>query len=330
MDQHMTVDEFVDRFEKSLNDDDDMNLDDVANDDFMPTANDKPNSKFKPRRSSRPRKKKDPMNDEDLEAMDNEIEERAKRNTNITSLSYEPINKNIEKDEYFDTSCDELEIKEAMSRKRNRDSLYDMDDISDDDDENDEEIKKRALAIRKRNHYTNCFACSYGNARDVEINPDFANICTRIYEENYGKMGDYYVAKMIHEFHKEVIYKPNAKNGTFPIWRTRTVMEHMQEHVMDPRIFVGQSIRRLKRDINDLSKMKMQKTTRADGTVITEVATKNYMAYLKTHDLVMKLYSSKVEGMNFWNQDSGLNLAYAGGMFTVNQRWSFANKRKKT
>jgi hypothetical protein len=338
----MSADDFVSKLESILQDESDEGEGGRSNaidDDFipMPTGSasvSSANKGYPKRKRKPPSKYKEPIDEDDLLEMDDMFEKRTKGSSNnvLVSLQYKGLNDDKQIDDFYDTSCDELEhqIDESLTKKRRRDDFYDMDDLSDEEGEEATALKKITSLSKSKRHYVyNCFACAFGNARQSSINGDYANECARIIEENYGKVSNFYLGKMVHEYYKRVVYEPMTKLGYYPMWRTRTIVEHIEQHIFDPRIFLGESIKRLTRDIKDLSGMRKVVQEKFDGTKITTVDVKIHKAYLDTHLTALKFFQTPVEKLNFYNKESAIDPSYMGKMFTVNHKWELAKRVKR-
>lgn len=334
----LSVDDFVSRLESAQNSD--VSDTEHVNKDFIPLpSNSSVSSNASGKRRNPKRKRKPPehykeaMDDNDLKEMEEDFEKRMNFSSNkiLKSLKYKALGNERSIDDFYDTSCDELEVDNSLliKKKRKIDDFYDKDDISDSEREIEKTNKKVAAISRSKHHFSyNCFACGFGNARQSSINADHANTCDRIIKENYGKVSNFYLGKMVHEFYKKVVYEPNSKLGPYPMWRTRSIVEHIEKHTINPVIFIGESIRRLTSDIEVLKNMRRVTKQMADGTELETFDPKIQKSFLETHLTVLKFFSTPIERLNFFEKTSGIDPSYVGKMFTVTHRWDLTKQTK--
>lgn len=127
---------------------------------------------------------------------------------------------------------------EETVRRRYVPVPYDKVDTSDDSSE-DDETRQRDLASHKRE----CFLCAFGDRFHDGIEAPLVNRLHSIFELNYGKVENAALAQMLHLYFRKRIHTDGMEMLTQEI-----ALEHIEQmHTLDPRIAVGELIRRYMR-----------------------------------------------------------------------------------
>jgi len=179
---------------------------------------------------------------------------------------------------------------------------------------------KRARIVQLRQHVhrerrrrgvvaDECFKCMWGNARYDAVYAKPLHQCFALMEQEIGRRELRAVAKTVHEFFKHAIYLPMLRSGRqVPMWRTRTIYEHLMEHECEPRIQLYRQLRTL----NTLQSVLIDETHVRDPTtdkVRPDVPT--IRALLDVIKLSQQLSTVNPKQMVFYDDKSALNLGSA-------------------
>lgn len=135
-----------------------------------------------------------------------------------------------------------------------------------------------------------CFLCSWGNLYHDGIEAPKINRLSNIIKNNYGKHNNEDIAQQLHLYFKHEIYDP--KRGMVML-TVETALEHLEFHCNDATIYVGESIKRLRR----LDSILENKIVREDETY-----DRNALADLhKNMSLGLRYYKENIERLNFVN-----------------------------
>jgi hypothetical protein len=89
-----------------------------------------------------------------------------------------------------------------------------------------------------------CVKCTYGNRQYDEIFAKPLQECFALLEREIGRSDPRAIAKMVHKHYKhEIFLKMAALGKAVPMWRTRTIYEHLMQHDNEPRIRVWRQLR---------------------------------------------------------------------------------------
>jgi len=94
-----------------------------------------------------------------------------------------------------------------------------------------------------------CFLCLFGNVQYDAVVSDKLRGLWNLFEENYFSMTDTEgLATSMYAYYLEEIYEPGIAEGQkLPRWSAQGVYYHITEHMGEPRIFVGESIKMLQK-----------------------------------------------------------------------------------
>lgn len=140
-----------------------------------------------------------------------------------------------------------------------------------------------------------CFLCQFGNVRyDSVISTDINTLWEMIYSNYFSVADTEGLASAAYAYYYENIYLKAIQNGQdLPQWSERGMYIHITEHMGDPRIFLGESIKNLsmmRRMLYNFCIVKDEEgTTKPDIKVCAEVRmiTKQ----------ILDLYKSDVQNM---------------------------------
>lgn len=96
-----------------------------------------------------------------------------------------------------------------------------------------------------------CFGCMWGNnAFDESLKNQMGQL-RALYEREYGRRRNDELAAAVYAFFRVHIYAPMARAGRpIPDWPIDMIIEHITRHTLDPRIFIGEQLRRM-RELSD-------------------------------------------------------------------------------
>lgn len=100
------------------------------------------------------------------------------------------------------------------------------------------------VAVRE-GEASECFLCLFGNVKyDTVVSDKMAGLWN-LFSENYFSMADTEgLAASMYAYYLEEIYEPGIANGKrFPKWSVEGVYYHITEHMGEPRVFIGESIK---------------------------------------------------------------------------------------
>jgi hypothetical protein len=182
---------------------------------------------------------------------------------------------------------------EEAVRRRYTPITYDSVDSSDESNSNgnssnnegEDHAKKQYNATHKRE----CFLCAYGDRFHDGIEAPLVNRLHSIFESNYGKVENAAVAQMLYLYFRKRIWTKGMKMLTQEI-----ALEHIEQmHTLDPRIAVGELIRRY-----------MRMFTAFENDVFLSDGTFNKSAVGAMNAagrMILTLYKSDPIKMNFYN-----------------------------
>ncbi len=158
-----------------------------------------------------------------------------------------------------------------------------------------------------------CFGCEYGFMDNAEkIDGKKMNGIAQLIDQCYGRVDNKSLARMIRMYFAHEIYRPMKRAGTpIPNWTTRLILEHIEEHQLDPRFFIGQSLRKLRRYEKLIDPMicKVDPTT---GNRIVDINMLN--GYLGIVRKQMELYSKPLKKLNFYDDNCHVDIKAMGGV----------------
>lgn len=191
-------------------------------------------------------------------------------------------------------------------------------------DETDSSLEgeERETRIRKRTRYregvSECFLCSWGNLYHDGIEAPKINKLTEIIKSNYGKHNNREIAQELHLYFKNEIYDP--KRGMVML-TAATALEHIEGlHCLDATIYVGESIKRLKRIDFLLENKIFREDDSYDHQSLSDLH--------KNMALTCRYYSLKIQMMNFSNGNTRDDQKGASNYFNLLEPFLDKNKNK--
>jgi hypothetical protein len=164
-----------------------------------------------------------------------------------------------------------------------------------------------------------CFLCSWSNDYHDGIDGAHLNRLTAIIKENYGVHHNREIARELHLYFKNEVYRPGVGMGMLT---TACALEHIEElHTQDARIFLGESIKQEKK----LMFCFKNKIYREDGSWDKE-ALKEYRASKKE---LRTLYTMPLSRMNFNNGNTTEDMRRAANYHNLLQKFDKRPEKRK-
>jgi len=118
-------------------------------------------------------------------------------------------------------------------------TVFDVSAMAGDDEENQAEWD-RELARSEQ-----CFGCMWGSSQHDKLPEGGVKVLLRFLDESYGNMDNVSMAGHAHVIFKQLVYTPMIREGKRIVdWPAASILAHIeQRHMLDPRIFVGESLR---------------------------------------------------------------------------------------
>ena len=90
-----------------------------------------------------------------------------------------------------------------------------------------------------------CFGCMWGHRQFDRVASTKLNRLAEIFDGHFLTSEPRELAHLIHLYYQAEIYLPGSKGGKrFPEWTEDQILIHIEEHILEPRVFVAKSIRK--------------------------------------------------------------------------------------
>ena len=165
-----------------------------------------------------------------------------------------------------------------------------------------------------------CFGCKFGSVTDPTMNGKCMNELISIFKENYFMMDNLILARICHTYFKKMIWKP-MKLKKKDMWRTREILNHFTNHIEDPCIFLGETIRKYKRVSEALEQMLGRKVTLEDGSKTVFADHKNIKTMLEVDKFRLLLRSRKPDQMIGHNPNFAIDFSQQK-FVNIHKNWS--------
>ncbi len=190
------------------------------------------------------------------------------------------------------------------------------------DVERAQKLKRRKMESCK-NNASKCFGCLWHNNKSDAISGRCMNLLLNIIEENYGQISNEALARVAHLYFKHNIYLPMRNMGKrVPMWRSRHIKEHIEEHTWEPRFFIGKSISAYSNIMKALQDMIFRKVTDPNGNTTEVCDEKTLKLHLQCHKRISELYEFKSSRMNFYNEKLKVDMERIGSFINLNKSWA--------
>jgi hypothetical protein len=253
-------------------------------------------------------------------------QDRIERERVSYNYTYIPLKSLGETEESYESSCDELE-EDDLNRESSVDSRFDFEE---DGEEGESTMpwdnpRKRKRSNQKQSN-RECFGCSWGNNGNSSLSSSKINIILTIIDENYGLISNMSLARMVHLYFKTEIYLPMIDKGeSISNWRTKVILEHIESHTLEPRIYIGETIKKFKRIQQVLENNIMTRKESSEGTIEVTCDTKNIKEIVNLSKSIKDLYNTPPKGLNFYNPDCKINFANMSKRININKDFTVDN-----
>ena len=90
-----------------------------------------------------------------------------------------------------------------------------------------------------------CFGCMWGHRQFDRVASTKLNRLAEIFDSHFLTSEPRELAHLIYLYYQAEIYLPGSKGGKrFPVWTEGQILIHIEEHILEPRVFVAKSIRK--------------------------------------------------------------------------------------
>lgn len=226
----------------------------------------------------------------------------------------------VEDDDPFDTSCDDLDDDDDRMGDDDVDALFA-------DDYDYSGPRRRNPRNRKRTSL-DCFGCMFTSRGDSQTSADSQidggkiNDLLKIFDDNVGRIDLKVIARLCHLFFKTEIYLPLAAKGVpVPMWRTRDIYTHFYDHLLDPRLFLLEQLTEARAMSRTLRRMSFAVTD--SGTLATMDKTIDKL--WRTNTQMVTLYKTAPESLNFHNPTHKIDFAVMSKLMGPHRNFAIEN-----
>ena len=164
-----------------------------------------------------------------------------------------------------------------------------------------------------------CFLCAFGDRFHDGIRAPHIARLNDIYEKFYGKMSNYELANAMHLYFKANIY---SEDDSIPMLESHVVLEHIEgRHSLAALNFIVESIK----DYEQVKFIAKGCLCKADGTINHRV----FAIFDKAQTKLEKLYTMKIDNMNFNNGQTIEDLNSKGSYFNLMPMFSQREERTR-
>lgn len=90
-----------------------------------------------------------------------------------------------------------------------------------------------------------CFGCMWGHRKYDRVASEKLNRLADIFDTHFLTSESRELAHLLWLYYQAEIYQPGLKTGKmYPQWSEAQIMIHIEEHILEPRVFVARSIRK--------------------------------------------------------------------------------------
>jgi hypothetical protein len=169
---------------------------------------------------------------------------------------------------------------------------------------------------------TECFGCMYSSKRDPSLKVNVVNNCISIIEREFGRVDDMILAKMVHAYYKDNIFIPCLKAGKpMYMWRTVTIFNHIRKHIINPVIFLVNSVRKMQKMEDILCTMSFKEIGLVDGSKRVVLDKDNYKLFLETNKRTEALLKNRPKEMIFNTDDFKIDPASVGKVINTSKNF---------
>lgn len=227
--------------------------------------------------------------------------------------------------DYDVSSCDEIEKKdEAIVRNL------------DEEEEEEEQRQQEENTIRiedldkdnsssvipdKSKKKKECFACRWSKTEEAGLDLNRVNQMIFMIESNFASTKTSFLARAVHLFFLNKIYIPMRQKygpNAIGMWRTKDIIKHIKYHLLEPRYFVGNEIRKLQKFRKVLQKNMAMK--RFDVKFINQ----SYMRmHMEAGRRILDLYRTNITGLNFYDPTCKIDCQQIAKIVNKNKHFNY-------
>lgn len=179
--------------------------------------------------------------------------------------------------------------------------------------------KKRQRKAMMPSSKDSCFLCAFGDRFHDGIRAPHIARLNNIYEKFYGKMSNYELANAMHLYFKANIY---SEDDSIPMLEPQVILEHIEgRHSLAALNFIVESIK----DYEQVKFIAKGCLCKADGTMDHRA----FAIFDKAQTKLEKLYTMKIDNMNFNNGQTMEDLNSKGGYFNLMPMFSQREERTR-
>lgn len=207
-------------------------------------------------------------------------------------------------------TLDFKEVKKKIVKKIEEEEEDEENDFGDDNKFIEKiPIYNKINETKKKESIGYCFGCLFDSS-EIKGQENAYSILIKFIENNYGKCDNYSLSRNAHILFKNTIYLPSIKKKKFiPMWRTKTILKHIEEHILEPRIFFGESIRNWKKYFNEIKDSISKVIIDEDSGISKKIPDKDVIKNcIEIQKLINDLYKIDVKKTLFFNENSNLNV----------------------
>ncbi len=177
----------------------------------------------------------------------------------------------------------------------------------------------------KRRRLGRCFGCEYAFPRHGDLDGAKINELTRFVEENYGRMDIRVLARICHLMFKDTIYEPMRKAGKeVPMWTSRGIFTHLEHHLRVPRVFLHNSIDKLKRVQTSLEGMLFREDRSSNGARTVRPVPENFRLFMLVNKRLSDLFKEQPKKMNaLFTEGGAIEFAKGPEFVATHGRFTF-------
>lgn len=256
---------------------------------------------------------------------DNDQDYNSYNGTGCSTSQEESLNcrNDIRDDDFFCIQNDNTYTKKRKLEMNAESPLQQsIDDSSDKDLENiSNSITQRQKETKRDKSPRECFGCGW--TFEKGSNNPHVETMLQILSQSFMKASNDQTSILVAKFYKEKIYKPSIKAGiNVPKWTRKDVKRHIEEHILDPRVLIGQIIKFYKGMLKVLQGRAGIEISVVSDDTGSEIKRKdiNFKAlkeYKETEKRLTELLKIDLTKMNFYDPSLTIDPTRAGNFLNL-------------
>jgi hypothetical protein len=131
------------------------------------------------------------------------------------------------------------------------------------------------------------------------------------------------LAKSVHEYYKFHIYEPmRARNQKIPRWRTRDILDHIENHTHDPTIWQGETISKY-RKFSSIQEDMVISAKQDGGPPVLHFDKTQYRAMMDTDKMIAALYKMNPKEHLFHSETYKIDPTAIGRLVNIQKEFVF-------